>query len=204
MIRVNILSWFATTRSQHRRDKSVLRKDSVCMQFTNGTGWIMVTIWNKIFETRGNKYNCKLVVGCGKVGECIVLSRKPGYNGRKWKMYLSNSNWYFQQTRSSSDFSSWSVGEGGSGFFLGVCVSWTESAPLLVGGYFCRSKLEYETKIKFLVVLSASQRPHQLHYHPGLIKSISQIYELFKIVAKFLSCLSSQTVCLCGGLFNTK
>ena len=39
------------------------------MQFTNGTGWNLVTIWNKIFETRGNKYNCKLVVGCGKVGD---------------------------------------------------------------------------------------------------------------------------------------
>ena len=39
------------------------------MQFTNGTGWNLVTIWNKIFETRGNKYNCKLVAGCGKVGD---------------------------------------------------------------------------------------------------------------------------------------
>ena len=31
----------------------------------------------------------------------------------------------------------------------------------VVGGYFCSSKLEYEIKVKCLVVLSASQRPQQ-------------------------------------------
>ena len=35
---------------------------------------------------------------------------------------------------------------------------------LMVGGYFCSSKLEYEIKVKCLVVLSASQRPHQPVY----------------------------------------
>ena len=39
----------------------------------------------------------------------------------------------------------------------------SEVHELLVGGYFCSSKLEYEIKVKCVVVLSASQRPHQLN-----------------------------------------
>ena len=60
------------------------------MQFTNGTGWNLVTIWNKIFETRGNKYNCKLVVGCGKVGDKPMHSFISGYiQWKKMKKYIS-------------------------------------------------------------------------------------------------------------------
>ena len=48
----------------------------------------------------------------------------------------------------------------------------------MVGGYFCRSKLEYEIKVKCLVALSASQRPHKPQFN---LKSVAKIArELFK------------------------